>query len=172
MKITEEQHFGGPYYNFQGATIQKLIIYGNMNNNGDERHHQEKTQTPSLEYSDEEVAEALANIVGKGKAIDAKKKWAGAIWLLQWVCNYPFNTKQACERINLLPLPADLAYKCDYRNVRELSTLSFMQEDARYLDRVHYSKNDKGAFLEMKSVVIALGEELAKTANQKVCVNM
>jgi len=62
-------------------------------------------QAQPVSYSDEQVAQALANIVGRGKAIDAKKKWAGAIWLLQWVCSYPSNTKQACERIRSLPLP-------------------------------------------------------------------
>ena len=116
-----------------------------------------------VSYSDEQVAQALANIVGRGKAIDAKKKWAGAIWLLQWVCSYPSNTKQACERIRSLPLPADLEYECDYRNVRELTTLSFFREDARRLDAVKYSKNDEEAFKDMTKVVVALDEELKKT---------
>ena len=114
-------------------------------------------------YNDVQIATALANIVGRGKAIDAKKKWAGAIWLLQWVANFPSNTKKACERINQLPLPEQLDYKCDYRNVRELATLSFLSEDARNLDQVRYSKNDEGAFLEMRQVVVALDEELKKT---------
>ena len=121
-------------------------------------------QAQPVSYSDEQVAQALANIVGRGKAIDAKKKWAGAIWLLQWVCSYPSNTKQACERIRSLPLPADLEYECDYRNVRELTTLSFFREDARRLDTVKYSKNDEEAFKDMTKVVVALDAELKKTS--------
>ena len=33
-----------------------------------------------LAYTDEEIAQALVNIVGKSKAIDSKQKWAGAHW--------------------------------------------------------------------------------------------
>lgn len=115
-------------------------------------------------YTDVQVAQALNNIVGKGKAIDSKSKWAGAVWLLHWLCNYPVNTKDACERINQLPLREDLEYKCDYRNIRELATLSFMNEDARDLDNVKYHKGDEAVFFKMKKVVLALGQELKKIA--------
>ena len=123
-------------------------------------------------YSDEQVATALANITGKGKPIDSKRKWAGAIWLLRWVCNYPSNTRLACERINSLPLPEDLEYVCDYRNVRELTTLSFLNEDARHMESVKYSKNDEGVFMELRKVAIALDEELQRMNDYKACVNM
>jgi len=165
------QHHGGIVNYFQGATIHNMVINGNMSKNGTENYsgNAEKTE-PS--YSDEQVATALANIVGRGKPIDAKWKWAGAIWLLQWVCNYPSNARMACERINQLPLPEGLEYACDYRNVREVTTLPFLNEDARHIERVKYSKNDEGVFLEMKKVVKALGEELKKTIDYKPCANM
>ena len=174
METTEtpQQGRGGITNYFQGATIHNLVINGNMTKSGDEHYHQEKQQQSSPMYSDQQVATALTNIVGKGKAIDAKYKWAGAIWLLQWVCNYPSNTKQACELIKQLPLPENLEFECDYRNVRELSTLSFLTEDARKLDSVRYSKNDEGVFKEMKRVVTALDGELRKTIEYKPCVNM
>ena len=142
-----------------GAKVVYQEVYGN-------------TKDSRQTYTDEQVAKALSNIVGKGKPIDAKKKWAGAIWLLQWVCNYPSNTKQACERIKSLPMEAPLDYECDYRNVRELTTLSFLNEDARQIDNVRYSKNDEGAFMEMKRVVVALDEELRKTIDFKACATM
>lgn len=171
METTEKPEQNGGIINyFQGATIHNLVINGNMTKNGTENFFGESTQSSTPNYSDEQVARALANIVGKGKPIDAKKKWAGAIWLLQWLCNYPSNTKQACERIRQLPLPA-LEFECDYRNVRELATLSFLTEDPRHLDNVKYSKNDEGTFKEIKKVVIALGEELRKTLDYKACVN-
>lgn len=164
MEALEEipHHSGGIYNYFQGATINNLVINGNMTKTGSEFFNSEN-KGQSTSYSDEQVAQALANIVGKGKPIDSKRKWAGAIWLLQWECDYPSNTKQACERINSLPLPEGLEYTCDYRNVRELTTLSFLREDARHLEEVKYSKNDEGVFLEMKKVVKALSEELRKT---------
>lgn len=113
-------------------------------------------------YSDTQVARALSHIVGKGKAIDSKQKWAGAHWLLRWECGYPAKPQEFCDKIASLPLPDDLEYKCDYRNIREISTLSFMNEDPRYMNSVKYSKNDEAVFFQMKEVVSALQKELNK----------
>ena len=146
--------------NFQGATIKNFVYNDHGTTN---IYNQDEGKERGQGYSDEQVATALSRIVGKGKAIDSKQKWAGAIWLLRWVCNYPVNSKQACDRINQLPLPEDLEFPCDYSNIRGLATLSFMNEDARYLDQVKYSKNDEKQFYQMRSVVLALDEELKKT---------
>ena len=159
------------YNYFQGAHINNIVINGTMNKGGDNINNHEEKQN-STSYNDEQVAEALSKIVGKGKPIDCKWKWAGAIWLLQWVCLYPKNTKEACERINSLPLPDDLEYECEYRNVRELTTLSFFSEDARHLENVRCSKNDEVVFQEMTRVVRALTDELRKTIKYRTCVNM
>ncbi len=113
-------------------------------------------------YSDTQIAHALSRIVGKGKPIDSKQKWAGAHWLLRWECGYPVKPQEFCDKIASLPLPDDLEYKCEYRNIREISTLSFMNEDPRFMDSVRYSKNDEAVFFQMKEVVIALQRELSK----------
>lgn len=115
-----------------------------------------------LAYTDEEIAKALTNIVGKNKAIDSKQKWAGAHWGLRWLCNYPAKAQDFCDKIDTLPLPEDLEFKCDYRNIRELSTLSFMNEDARKLENVRYSKADESVFYQLREVVVALYAELQK----------
>ena len=129
-------------------------IYGNV------YHGQTKEEPES--YSDEEIVKALINIVGKGKAIDLKQKWAGAHWFLRWACNYPIKAQDFCVKIDSLNLPDDMEIKCEYRNIREISTLSFMNEDARYLECVRYSKNDEAVFLQMREVVTALRAELQK----------
>lgn len=147
-----------------GASIGQLII----ENSGTITYHDNRGSGVKPEqqgYTDEQVAQALANIVGKNKAIDSKQKWAGAQWLLRWLCNYPAKAQDFCNKIATLPLPEDLEYKCEYNNIRPLSTLSFMNEDARNLDTVKYSKNDETIFFQLKGVVIALTEELQKTAN-------
>lgn len=115
-----------------------------------------------VKYTDEDIAQALANIVGVGKPIDSKQKWAGAQWFLRWECNYPAKAQDFCERIARLPLPDDLEYKCDYNNIRALSTLSFMNEDPREMEKVRYSKADEQAFFQMRGVVLALRNELKK----------
>lgn len=164
---TEHSKGGGIVNYFQGATIHNLVINGNMTKNGPDNYDAAGMQGGTPHYTDEQVAKALANIVGEGKAIDSKQKWAGAHWLLRWLCNYPPKPQDFCDRIAQLPLPKDLEFKCDYRNIRELSTLSFMDEDARQLESVKYSKNDKQVFLQMREVVIALGEELRKQTLMK-----
>ena len=134
---------------------QTIIINGNVNNG-------QRPQESDFNYSDKQIATALANIVGKNKAIDNKQKWAGAHWLLRWVCNFPPKPQDFCDRINMLPLPKDLEFPCDYNNIRALSTLSFMDQDPRQMDKVKYSPSDKQAFFQLKTVVVDLMGELKK----------
>ena len=158
--LQEPQKLGGIYNYFSGATINNLVINGNMTKNGPENYNsQEKKNT----YSDTQIAQALSRIVGKGKAIDTKQKWAGALWLLRWECDYPSRAFDFCERIKSLPLPEDLEISCEYNNIRPLSTLSFMNEDPRQMENVRYSKNDESVFFQMKNVVNALRRELQNT---------
>ena len=113
-------------------------------------------------YSDAQIARAIEAICGDGKALDTKQKWAGVHWLLRWECNFPARPKEFCERIATLPLPDDLAYKCDYRNIREISTLSFLNADPREMENVKYSKHDEPLFFKLREVVQALQRELEK----------
>lgn len=89
----------------------------------------------------------------------------GTVKCARWECNYPPKAQDFCEKIASLPLPDDLEYKCEYNNIRALSTLSFMNEDARKLESVKYSKNDEQAFFQLRGVVVALAEELQKTTH-------
>ena len=164
MEELEEtpHHLGGIHNYFQGATIHNLVINGNMNKNGSEHYHEKDSKDTSNHYSDEQVATALANLVGKNKPIDSKQKWAGAQWFLRWECNYPAKALDFCNKISSLPLPEDLEFQCEYNNIRALSTLSFMNEDARKLEQVKYSKNDEQIFFQMRTVVVALREELLR----------
>ena len=147
-----------------------IIIKGNMT--GDiisdggvknvTHHHYGDGKLVQEGYTDEEVARALANIIGKGKPIDTKAKWTGALWMLRWECNYPAKAQEFCERIKKLPLPKELEYPCEYENIRKTATLSFLNEDPRQMEKVKYSKNDEQDFFQMKTVAIALKQELKK----------
>ena len=117
--------------------------------------------------TDEQVAQALTNIVGKGKPIDSKQKWTGALWMLHWMCGYPIKAQEFCTRIEQLPLPADLEFKCDYRNIRELATLSFIFQDATQMDKVVPSKNDTPVFQQMRTVALAVAQELRAVTGQR-----
>ncbi len=66
------------------------------------------------------------------------------------------------DRIKKLPFQQDLEYPCDYRNIRELTTLSFMDHNPQQMDRVQYSKNDEKVFFQCREVALKLAEELGK----------
>ena len=119
-------------------------------------------------FSDEQIKTALLAIVGKEKPIDLKWKWAGAYWYLSWACSYPVDVKKFCEKIDSLRLNIEEKYRCDYRNIREIATLSFMNQDARKMDKVQYSKNDEQVFAECREIALKLGEELGKAYLPKI----
>ena len=113
-------------------------------------------------YTDEQVARAIEAICGEGKPLDTKVKWAAVYWYLRWQCNYPVKGLEFCERIASLPFTKKLDPECGYENIRKLVTLSFMNQDARQLDRVKPSRSDEAVYKQCRAVVISLSEELAK----------
>ena len=159
MENEEQKNTNGGFcinvYGSGNNVAQSITINGNVYNG-------QRTQEADFNYSDKQIATALANIVGKNKAIDNKQKWAGAHWLLRWLCNFPRKPQDFCDRINTLPLPKDLEFPCDYINIRALSTLSFLDQDPRQMDKVKYSPSDKQAFFQLKSVVVDLLRELER----------
>lgn len=114
-------------------------------------------------YNDEQVTEALEACVGKGRVVDTKWKWAAVHWYLRWVCNYPVDAKEFCARIQKLELDIPVDYECCYENIRKYSTLTFMNNDPRWMDGIRVSKNDQTTFSQCREIVIKLGEELEKT---------
>ena len=149
-------HVNSPGNNI--AQQMTITINGNVYNG--------QAQEVQCQYTDEQVAQALTNIVGKGKPIDSKQKWTGALWMLHWMCGYPIKANEFCTRIEQLPLPSDLEFKCDYRNIRELATLSFISQDATQMDKVVPSKNDTPVFQQMRTVALAVAQELRAVTGQ------
>lgn len=118
-------------------------------------------------YSDEQIAQAIRAINGVRKPLNSKRKWAAVYWCLRWYCNFPTNVREFCERVKGLPLGA-LEFECDYDNFRRDCTSTFMEQDARYLDKVKASKSDNAFFLQCREVVLALVTELGKAVLPKV----
>ncbi len=117
--------------------------------------------TESGGYSDEQIARAITAINGEKKPLNSKRKWAAVHWALRWYCNFPTGAREFCDRVKELPL-GKLEYGCDYTNIRHFSTLSFMDQDARQMDKVKPSKQDQDFFLQCREVVLALVTELGK----------
>ncbi len=154
MELDKKGAFSINVYSPGNLIAQEITINGNVSLGGDMQHGG---------FSDEQVARALESIVGKGKPIDAKWKWAGAYWYLRWACSYPVNAKDFCEHIAQLPFSRPLEYACDYRNIRELTTLTFMGQDPRQMEKVKASSGDQQAFVFCRTIALKLAEELGKT---------
>lgn len=161
------QHQGSGIISFQGATINNLVINGFMTKNGNDHYYYQDSEERPV-FSDQQVARALERIVGKGKVIDTKQKWVGAIWYLRWVCNYPMSLKNACDKINSLPFGHELEIGCDYNNLRPFSTLPFLNDNPDHLDAIRYSKNDELIYHQSRSVVIALKQELQNMKSSEI----
>ena len=125
------------------------------------------TQTEAGGYTDEQIAQAITAIDGKGKPLNSKRKWTGVHWCLRWYCNFPPTPKEFCERVKELPL-GPLPFECDYTSIRHDSTLSFMEQNPRYMDKVKPSKQDVPFFNECRHVVLSLVTELGKAVLPKV----
>ena len=160
------QRQSGIFNYFEGATINNLVINnGTYNKSGADHHYySSKDNTEKHSYSDNQIAKAIENINGEGKPIDSKQKWAAVYWYLRWQCNYPVKGSEFCERIQQLPFTKKLDPECDYNNIRRLTTLSFMSQDARNLEAVKPSKIDEPMFAQCRVVVNALAEELKRTS--------
>ena len=113
-------------------------------------------------FTDEQIKIALLACVGEGKVINNKWKWAGAYWYLRWACKYPVDSKEFCQKIAELDLDIEEKYNCEYRNIREIATLSFMNQDATKMNKVQPSKNDEKAFAICREIALKLAEELGK----------
>lgn len=142
-----------------GNFIAKTISIGTLNMGA---------QPEPGNFNDAQIKTALLAIVGEKKPIDFKWKWAGAYWYLRWACDYPVDPQKFCEKIDSLKLDLEEKYKCDYRNIREYTTLSFMNQDATKMHKVQPSKNDEKVFGQLREVVQKLAEELGKAYLPKI----
>jgi len=141
-----------------------MVINGNMSRSGNEHYHKNTKAEPPKTYTDSQVAQALEAIVGEGKPIDTKWKWAGAHWLLRFAANYPVKAQDFCDKIGTLPFKGELAYQCDYNNIRPYSKMSFMTEDPQHMNQVRYSRSDESAFMQIRTVAQALERELKRVS--------
>ncbi len=158
----QPQQRGGIVNYFQGATIHNIVINGNMSRSGTEYYAAQPSEAET--YSDTQIAQAIEAISGKDKPLNQKQLWAAVYWALRWYCHFPVKGSEFCERIEALPFSKELEPACCYDSFRKYTTLSFMNQDARQLDKVRPSRNDEPFYAMCRPVVLALAENLGRTA--------
>ena len=73
-----------------------------------------------------------------------------------------------CERVKKLPFEKPLEITCDYNNIRRFCICSFMDYDARDIEKVKVSSMDQDIFSWCREIALKLAEELGKTYLPKV----
>lgn len=97
---------------------------------------------PPPDYpTDEEMAEAIMSINGKGKPLNDLQKWMGVCCYAMYKCNYPKDIERCCNRLAALPYAKDLPFPCKYDNVRKLAVWGFYRET--YDDWKYYRPKEK-----------------------------
>ena len=139
-------------------------IIQTQNNNYYGPVYQGKSETGNHGFTDEQIAKALMACVGEHKVIDCKWKWVGAYWYLRWACQYPVDVKDFCKKIDDMHLEVMKMYRCEYRNIREVATLSFISQDATKMNKVLPRKDDEKVFAYCREVAQKLAEELEKAS--------
>lgn len=150
----------GGIQNFYYGTVKKVI---NVQRNVYQGVSDGKV---NKQFTDKQIAKALLACVGENKVIDAKWKFSGAYWYLRHACKFPMDPKKFCDRVN--GLPCELPIKCEYRNIREYVTLSFMDEDPTDMENVKYRTADFNVFKQCREIVLKLADELENTFFSKV----
>ncbi len=128
---------------------------------------EERKQEPP-KATDEQVANALMAINGKGKPLSNYQTWLGACVLLSSKYDFPRNLNDCCQRINTLPIQG-VEYECKYENVRKLVGVNkFAKEDIDGWDSYKPRDEERKLFNECLLVSKALDAEIKKQMQMEV----
>ncbi len=163
METAEKPHHKSGIYNyFGGATIHKLVINGNITENGNtyntEKHEQKEVRQ---KFSDEQIARALLSINGKDKALNNYQVWLGACCLLKGKYGFPKSLDACCDKIMSLPYNGcSLAIECKYDSIRKFGYLKFVNEDVDTWDSYQPKDEEKKLFYGCHQVATELDKAL------------
>ncbi len=154
---TPHEWINGPYFNFNGATINNMNIF----NEGDKESHSSKKEevVDKSNLSDEQVARAIEAVCGEGKPVDNKKKWAAVYWCLRWYCKFPVSMKEFCNKVRELPFTRKILPECNYDSMRKC-TISLLDKDSRILNQVMPNNLETADYYEFAPIVRSLAIEL------------
>lgn len=158
------QHLGGIYNYFQGATINNLVINGNLNQKDSVSNNSGEAKEVRLrpKCTDEQVANALVAINGKDKVLNNYQLWLGACCLLMGKYDFPRNLETCCNRIGNLPYSQLPAIECKYESIRKFSYLKFVKLNVDEWGEYKPNDDEKKLFYGCLAVVQKLDNILQK----------
>ena len=157
--------FGGANFNGEVQIVvapREKVVFKEVQMKGEERRQEQPKAT------DEQVANALMAINGKGKPLSSYQTWLGACVLLWSKYDFPRNLNDCCQRINALPIQG-VEYECKYENVRKLlGTNKFVKEDIDGWDSYKPRDEERKLFNECLQVSKALDAEIKKQMQMEI----
>jgi len=112
---------------------------------------------------DQQMADALLSINGKGKMLDEYQKWLGVCCYVSARCGYPMDLDACCRQLANLPYREPLEFVPQYKSIRVYGAYNFVK--AGFENWKHYKVNDqeRNLFIKCYDTAIALENALNMT---------
>ena len=118
------------------------------------------------EVTDEQVADAISSICGKGKPLDEYQKWLGVCCYVSAHCDYPIDIDACCQRLAVLPYKEPLEYMPQYKSIRVYATYNFVKVGYDSWKTFKANDQERNLFVKCYDTALALDKALNKRSTE------
>ena len=118
------------------------------------------------EITDEQVADAISSICGKGKPLDEYQKWLGVCCYVSAHCDYPIDIDACCQRLAVLPYKEPLEYMPQYKSIRVYATYNFVKVGYDSWKTFKANDQERNLFVKCYDTALALDKALNKRSTE------
>ena len=144
-----------------GNNIAQTI---NQTFNGNVYYGQNTAETQ--EVTDEQLADAISSICGKGKPLDEYQKWLGVCCYVSAHCDYPIDIDACCQRLAVLPYKEPLEYMPQYKSIRVYATYNFVKVGYDSWKTFKANDQERNLFVKCYDTALALDKALNKRSTE------
>lgn len=149
-------HVNSPGNNI--AQQMTITINGNVYNG--------QAQEIQCQYTDEQLADAISSICGKGKPLDEYQKWLGVCCYVSAHCDYPIDIGACCQRLAVLPYKEPLEYMPQYKSIRVYATYNFVKVGYDSWKTFKANDQERNLFVKCYDTALALDKALNKRSTE------
>ena len=111
-------------------------------------------------YTDQQMADAISSINGKGKVLDEYQKWLGICCYVSARCGYPMDLDSCCQRLANLPYKTPLEYVPQYKSIRVYATWNFVKAGYEQWSNLRVNDQERNLFVKCYDTALALDKAL------------
>ena len=112
-------------------------------------------------YTDQQMADAISSINGKGKVLDEYQKWLGVCCYVSARCGYPMDLESCCQRLANLPYKTPLEYVPQYKSIRVYATWNFVKAGYEQWSNLRVNDQERNLFIKCHDTALALVRALS-----------